>query len=124
MWRECLYGLIQHLFFGQRQAVQERLHRGLAKAVLAAVRACLIVLLQPSIQVGLEFVKGVVDFLAKGDLVELLQYGLVEAFADAVRLGSAGLGPGVVDVLDGQVELVFMVLAGPTVLGATIGQHA
>jgi hypothetical protein len=48
----------------------------------------------------------------------------VEAFADAVGLGAAGLGPGVVDVLDGQVELLFVVLAGPPVLGVTIGQYA
>ena len=46
----------------------------------------------------------------------------MEAFTDAVGLGMAGLGFGMVDVFDGQVELVFVVLAGPTVFRAAIGE--
>ena len=51
-----------------------------------------------------------VDFLAEGHLIELLQERLMEAFADAVGLGAAGFGLGMVDGLDGQVELVLVVL--------------
>jgi len=47
----------------------------------------------------------VVDFLAEGHLIELLQERFVEVFADDIRPGAAGPGPGIVDVLDGQVEL-------------------
>jgi hypothetical protein len=97
------------------------LHPGLAEAVFSTVRPCLVVFGQPSIQIGLEFVKAVVDLLAEGDLIELLQEGLVEAFADAVGLRTAGFGFGMVDVLDGQIELVLVVLAGATVLRAAVG---
>jgi len=62
--------------------------------------------------------------LAESDLVELLQDGFMEAFADAVGLGPAGLGARVVDILDGQVKLVLVVLAGAAVFSAAISQHA
>jgi len=88
----CLYGLIQHLLFGQWHAVQERLHWDLSKTVLPTMVSCLVVFLEPSIQIGLEFVKAVIDLLAEGDLVEFLQEGLVEAFADAVGLRASRLG--------------------------------
>ena len=52
----------------------------------------------------------------------------MEPFADAVGLGVIGLGPGVVDVLYRQVELVGMVLRLPpligTVLGTPVGEDA
>jgi hypothetical protein len=32
----------------------------------------------------------------------------MEALADAVGLRALGLGPGVIDVLDGQIKLVFV----------------
>ena len=119
-----MYGLIQHLSSRQWEAAQECLHRGLAEAVLPTVRSRLIVFLQPSIQIRLEFVKRVVDLLAEGCLVELLQEGLVEAFADAVGLRTAGFGSGMVDVLHGQIELVLVVFAGATVLGAPVGENS
>ena len=52
----------------------------------------------------------------------------MEPFVDAVGLGMIGLGPGMVDVLHCQVELVGMVLRFPplagTVLGAPVGEDA
>ena len=48
----------------------------------------------------------------------------MEPFADAVGLGVVGLGPGVVDVLHCQVELVGVVLRLPAVLGAPVGEDA
>ena len=47
----------------------------------------------------------------------------MEALADAVGLRALGLGAGVVDVLDGEIELVFVALGVAAVLGAAIGQH-
>ena len=49
--------------------------------------------------------------------------GLVEALADAVGLRRAGLGAAVIDILDGQVQLIFVMFARPAVFGAAIGQH-
>jgi hypothetical protein len=34
----------------------------------------------------------------------------------------AGLGPGVVDVLHGQIELIFVMFPGSAILGAPINQ--
>src|SRR5215207_3964949 len=40
------------------------------------------------------------------------------------RLRVLGLGAGVVDVLDGEIELVFVVLRVAAIFGAAVGQHA
>jgi hypothetical protein len=47
----------------------------------------------------------------------------MEALADAIRLRALGFGAAVVDVLNREIELVFMTL-GAAKLGAAIGQHA
>jgi hypothetical protein len=48
----------------------------------------------------------------------------MEPFADAIGLGVMSLGPGVVNVLHRQVELVGVVLRLATVLGAPVRQDA
>ncbi len=45
----------------------------------------------------------------------------MEALDDAVGLRALGLGSGVVDILDRQIELVFVAVVGPAVLGPTVG---
>jgi hypothetical protein len=52
-----------------------------------------------------------------------IQHGAVEALADAVGLRALGLGAGVIDVLDRQIEFVLVAFAA-AILGASIGQHA
>ena len=86
--------------------------------------ALLIVAGDPGIEVGLQLLDAGVDALAEGDLVELVQQRFVKALADPVGLRTAGLCAAVIDVLDGEVELVFVGLRGAAVLGAPIGQHA
>src|SRR6266851_3094441 len=49
--------------------------------------------------------------LAERQAVELVQDGAMEALADAVGLRAFRLGAGVVDVLDREVELVFVAVA-------------
>ena len=49
--------------------------------------AFVIVDVDPLIKIDLQLVNGTVDFLSECDLIELLQYGFVEALADAVGLG-------------------------------------
>src|SRR5262249_49772317 len=46
----------------------------------------------------------------------------MEALADSISLRALGLGATVIDILDGEVELVFVAL-GAAELGAAIGQH-
>ena len=48
----------------------------------------------------------------------------MEALDDAVGLRALGLGAGVVDVLDRQVELVFVAVVGAAIFGAAVGQDA
>ena len=46
----------------------------------------------------------------------------MEPLADAVGLRAFHLGSGVVDILDRQVELIFVTIVGTAILCATIGQ--
>ena len=65
-----------------------------------------------------------VDFLAEGDAVELVEHGLVEPLNNSIRLRAFGLGARVIDILERQVELIFMMLGIAAIFRATIGQHA
>ena len=78
----------------------------------------------PGIEVSLQLLEAGVDAFAERHLIELLQDGFVEALADAVGLRASRLGAAVVDVLDGQIELVFMRLGGAAEFRAAVGQHA
>ena len=51
------------------------------------MRALMVVVMQPFVQIGLQRVNAVIELLAERDLVELLQDRFVEPLADAVRLG-------------------------------------
>jgi hypothetical protein len=80
----------------------------------------MIILLDSPIQIGLQFFDRVIDLFAKGHLVELILNGAVEAFANAVSLRVAGFGLGVVDIFNGQIQLIFMVFQRTTELGAAV----
>src|SRR6516165_2098436 len=54
---------------------------------------------------------------------ERVEDGAMEALANAIGLRALGLGAGMVDVLNGEIELVFVALRAAK-LGAAIGQHA
>jgi len=88
------------------------------------VRPCPIVLSQPIIQIGLQFVQVVIELFAKCGGVKLFLDGAMEAFADTVGLRVASLGAAVVDVLHRQVQFVLVVLALAAIFRATIGEHA
>ena len=55
--------------------------------------------------------------------MELVWQHLVEPLADAVDLRAPHLGPGVVDVLDGEVELILVPILGAAILGTAIGEN-
>ena len=71
----------------------------------------------------MQFADRAINLLAESHPVELVQHRLVEALDDPVRLRTLGLGPGMVDILHRQVELVFVVLGVAAIFGAAIGQH-
>ena len=83
-----------------------------------------VVILQPEIEVGLQLLKRRVERLAESRRVELILQGLVEALTDAVGLRMAGLRAAVIDILDGQVQLIFVMFARPAVFAAAIGQQS
>ena len=84
------------------------------------MRALVVVVMQPFIQIGLQRVDAVIEFLAERDLVELLQDRLVEPLADAVGLGRLHLSLCVIDVVDRQEELEVVFVNAATIFGAAI----
>lgn len=74
------------LFLPDSLAVFERRHRLSPTAHLALVRVQMIIECEPRVKVILQRFDVGVDFLARCHLIELIQYRLVEAFADIVRL--------------------------------------
>jgi hypothetical protein len=81
------------------------------------------------------------EFLAEGDAVERVEYGLAVPLDDASELRAPGLGAGEachrfrraklggmagsrrVDVLDSAGEFAFVAVVGATLCGAAIGEH-
>lgn len=111
-------------FARERERVKEGLHGGLSKAPFALMRPDLIELAHPEVEIGLQVLDGGVDFLAEGDAIKLIQHGLMEALDDAVGLRALGLGSGVVDVFDREIEFVFVSVVGSAIFGPPVGQHA
>ena len=79
----------------------------------------LIEVADPQIEIGLQLVDRTIHLLAEGDTVELVEHGLVEAFTDAVGLRALGFGPRVINILDREVEFVFVPLRIAAELAAT-----
>src|SRR4029077_7738440 len=89
----------------------------------ALMRARFVVRRHPSIEIILQLVDGSIDFLAERHAIELIETGSMEALADSVGLRALGLGPRMIDVLDGEIELVVVMLGVAAILGATIRQR-
>lgn len=77
----------------------------------------------PGIEIRLQLLQRSIDLFPERHAIELVQHRLVEALADPVRLRMPRLGPGVINVLHGQIEFVLMALRGPTVLDPAVGEH-
>jgi hypothetical protein len=71
---------------------------------------------------SLQLVEGLIELLPESDLVEFLLLCLVESFADSVGLWMLRFGPRMIDVVESQVELVFVALHVSAVFSATIGE--
>ena len=103
-------------------ARQERSASGSCRSTSGPDGAVLVVFGDPSIKVGLQLVDRAVDLFAERHPVKLIQHGAMKALADAIGLRAFGLGAAVIDVLDGEIELVFVALSAAK-LGAAIGQQ-
>ena len=76
------------------------------------MRSTIVVLDQPSVEIGLQLVDRVIDLLAERDPIKLVQDSAMEALADSIRLWALGLCAAVINVFDREIELVFVAL-GP-----------
>ena len=56
------------------------------------MRSHLVVLLDPGVQIRLQGLDRGVDLPAEGDVVELVEHGVVEALADPIGLRAFGFG--------------------------------
>ena len=101
----------------------EGMERCTPAAHLALMRPLTIVVTDPGIQIPLNLVDGSVYFAPECDLVELLQNSFVEALADTVGLRVVGLGLGVLNIVDRQIQLIVMTFGFAAILSATIGQN-
>jgi hypothetical protein len=113
-----------HFLLRHRLCIKEGLHRRLAKAPSSLMWPLLIIYLNPTIEIGLQLFNGTVHLFAERDTVKFVEHGFVEALTDTVGLRALGLCPGVINILDREVELILVPLRVAAVLAATIGQHA
>ncbi len=102
-----------HFLLRDRPCVKEGLHRRFSETPASLMWPCLIVLADPQIDVDLQLVDRTIHLFSKRDAVELVEHGFVEALADAVGLRALCLGPRMIDVLDGKIKLVLMMLGLP-----------
>lgn len=109
---------------GEIERIEESAHRRLAVTPAPLMLSFIVVLVEPRIKVRLQGGDRVVDLLAEDDAIELVEHGLVQPFDDPVGLRRLGLCSGVVDVLQGQIQLVFVMLGVAAVFGAAVCQHA
>src|ERR1700746_2730423 len=94
-----------HFLLRHWYCIQEFLHRGFAEAPARPMWSCLIVFVDPAIEIRLQLGDRTIHLLAEGDTIELVEHCLVEALADAVGLRALGLGARGIDVLDCKIEL-------------------
>src|SRR6186713_298128 len=112
-----------HFLLRDRPCVKEGLHRRFSEAPASLMWPCLIVFADPHIDVDLQLVDRTIHLFSKRDPVELVEHGFVEALADAVGLRALCLGPRMIDVLNGKIKLVLMMLRIATIFRAPVGQH-
>ena len=72
------------------------------------MRALVVVVGDPIIQIGLQLFDAAIYLAPERDLVELLQNRFAEALADAVGLRMADLGLCVLNVVQCEIELIIM----------------
>lgn len=85
------------------------------------MRTLFVIESHPFVNISLQLIQILIDFLAKSNLVELFADGFVKPFADAVRLRMLDLRLCMIDIFDRQVKLIFVMLSRAAILRAAIG---
>lgn len=83
--------------------------------------ALMIVKMHPTVKVLLQCLNRTVHLFAERDLIELLFDRAVEPLTNPVGLWAASFCARVVDVLQRQIQLVFMMLQPTTILRPAVG---
>ena len=74
------------------------------------MRPLFVVFDEPRIQIGLQFLDRTKQPLAEGVVVELVLDGSMEPLTDAICLRAVRFGLRVIHILDGQIQLIGVVL--------------
>ena len=90
-------------------------------ALMGALR---VVVIKPLVKISLQLLDGFVEVFAERDLIKFLQYGLVEPLANAVGLWVFDLGLCVVNVVDGQEQLIVVLVGSAAEFRSPVGQDA
>src|SRR5947207_15644138 len=67
----------------ERERVKKGLHRGLAEAPAAVMRPLLVVVDEPGIEIGLQFLDRAIDLFTERHPIELVEQRAMEALADS-----------------------------------------
>ena len=87
------------------------------------MRAIIIVVIDPVVQIILQCLYVLIKHFAKCDLVNHLQDWFVEALTDTIDLRWFGLGFGVINTIQRQVELLIETIGPATIPSAAIRQN-
>src|SRR5215471_12171038 len=83
----CRQWSCRHEFLlGQGKRVKKGLYRSFAKAPASLVWPALVVVGEPSIEIGLQIVDCAIDLLAERHPIELVEHGAVKPLADSIGL--------------------------------------
>ena len=104
-------------------AFKEGLHGSFPEAVFPRVRSLSVIGVHPTVKIFLQLLYRRVYLLSERNGIELVLYRSVEAFTDAVRLWAFRLDFGVVDVLNGQIQFIFMCFPVATVFSSPVSEH-
>lgn len=83
-----------------------------------------VIVLQPDIHIGLQFLDRSVNFLPECSRIKFFLHCPVKTFTDTVCLWTPGLGLRVIDILISQVELILVVFSCTTLFGSSICEHS
>ena len=90
-------------------------------ALMGALR---VVMMHPLVEISLQLLDGFIKVLSECDLIKLLKNGFVEPFANAVGLWMLDLGLGVINIVDGQEQLIIMFIGSTAIFRAAICHDA
>src|SRR4029453_9121294 len=86
------------------------------------VHPLLSVLSEPPFQIGLEVHQACVNLLPNRNSIELSEHGLMQPFDYTIGLRTLDLGPGMVDVFHGYIQLILVRVGTTTIFSSPIGQ--